>query len=113
MLSLVTAVIKPFMLEPVHEALVAVGIKGMTIAEVQGFGRQSGHTETYRGTEYTIDFVPKVRLEIVCEPSDAEMIADVIAVAARTGKIGDGKIWVTEVNQLVRVRTGELGVDAI
>jgi nitrogen regulatory protein P-II 1 len=113
MLSLVTAVIKPFMLEHVHEALVAVGVRGMTISEVQGFGRQSGHTETYRGTEYRIDFVPKVRLEIICDPSDTETIVDVITAAARTGKIGDGKIWVTEVNQLVRVRTGELGADAI
>jgi nitrogen regulatory protein P-II 1 len=112
-MKLITAVIKPFKVDDVKAALTAAGVMGMTVSEVRGFGRQGGHTETYRGTEYRIDFVPKIRLEIVCEPSDTETVVDVIAVAARTGKIGDGKIWVTDLNRLVRVRTGELDVDAI
>jgi nitrogen regulatory protein P-II 1 len=110
---LVTAIIKPFQLEAVKAALKEMGIQGMTISEVQGFGRQGGHTETYRGAEYKVDFVPKVKVEVVVDDVDAERVMNTIADAARTGKIGDGKIWVTEVARLLRIRTGELGVEAI
>lgn len=113
MLSLVTAIIKPHMLESVKDALRDVGVSGLTVSEVKGFGRQGGHTETYRGAEYKIDFVPKVRVEVLCSVSDASKIADIITAAARTGKIGDGKLWVTSVDQAVRIRTGELGEDAV
>ena len=113
MLHLVTAVIKPHKLEDVKEALKGVGVQGMTVSEVKGFGRQGGHTETYRGAEYTIDFVPKVKVEIVIGSEDAEKVADAIAQAANTGKIGDGKIWMTSVDRLVRIRTGEMGTDAV
>jgi nitrogen regulatory protein P-II 1 len=112
-LHLVTAVIKPHKLDDVKEALKGVGIQGMTVSEVKGFGRQGGHTETYRGAEYTIDFVPKVKVEIVCGTEEAEKVADAIAGAASTGKIGDGKIWMTSVDRLVRIRTGEMGADAV
>jgi nitrogen regulatory protein P-II 1 len=110
---LVTAIIKPHVLEDVTTALKDYGIAGLTITEVQGFGRQRGHTEVYRGSEYKVDFVPKVMVQVVCDTSDAEKVADVIADAARTGKIGDGKIWITEVSRLTRVRTGESGTDAL
>ncbi len=113
MLHLVTAVVKPHKLEDVKEALKGAGIQGMTVSEVKGFGRQGGHTETYRGTEYQIDFVPKMKLEIVLDDGDADAIVDVITKAAGTGKIGDGKVWVTTVDSLVRIRTGEQGADAI
>ena len=113
MLHLVTAVIKPHKLEDVKEALKGVGVQGMTVSEVKGFGRQGGHTETYRGAEYTIDFVPKVKIEVVCGTEDADKVADAIAGAAQTGKIGDGKIWMTTVDRLVRIRTGEMGSDAV
>ena len=113
MLSLVTAIIKPHMLEPVKDALRDVGVSGLTVSEVKGFGRQGGHTETYRGAEYKIDFVPKVRVEVLCSVTDASKIADIITASARTGKIGDGKLWVTSVDQAVRIRTGELGEDAV
>ena len=113
MLHLVTAVIKPHKLEDVKEALKGVGVQGITVSEVKGFGRQGGHTETYRGAEYTIDFVPKVKIEVVCGTDDAEKVADAISAAAQTGKIGDGKIWMTSVDRLVRIRTGEMGSDAI
>ena len=113
MVHLVTAVIKPHKLETVKEALQGIGITGITITEVKGFGRQGGKTETYRGAEYTVDFLPKVKIEVVCDSGDADKIADVIALAARTGKIGDGKIWVGPVEEVVRIRTGELGADAI
>jgi nitrogen regulatory protein P-II 1 len=113
MLHLITAVVKPHKLEDVKEALKGVGVQGMTVSEVKGFGRQGGHTETYRGAEYTIDFVPKVKIEVVCGTEDAEKVADAIAGAAQTGKIGDGKIWMTEVARLVRIRTGEMGGDAV
>ncbi len=113
MLQLVTAIVKPHMLEPVKDALREAGIQGLTVTEVKGFGRQGGHTETYRGAEYRIDFVPKVRVEVLCDDGTAAKIVDVIATAARTGKIGDGKIWVSSVDQVLRVRTGELGVDAL
>ena len=112
-MKLITAIVKPFKLDDVKEALKTAGVTGLTITEVKGFGRQAGHTETYRGAEYTIDFVPKVKIEVVAEVFDAERIAEVIVEAARTGKIGDGKIWVTDVTQIVRIRTGEAGVDAI
>lgn len=112
-MKLVTAVIKPFKLDEVKDALKAVGIAGMTVSEVRGFGRQGGHTETYRGAEYKIDFVPKVVLEAVVDASQADMVVDAIAKAAATGKIGDGKIWVTDVERIVRIRTGEEGTSAI
>src|SRR5687768_13930035 len=102
-MKLVTAIIKPFKLEDVKTALKAAGVEGMTITEVQGFGRQAGHTEVYRGAEYTIDFVPKVKVEVLADVTDAERIADVIAGAARTDKIGDGKIWITEVDRVMRI----------
>lgn len=113
MLSLVTAVIKPFVLDAVNQALKGADVAGMTITEVKGFGRQGGHTETYRGAEYAIDFVPKIKVEVVVAADQADAIASTIAEAANTGKIGDGKIWVTSVERLVRIRTGEMGTDAI
>ena len=113
MLSLVTAVIKPFAIDAVKDALKGAGVAGLTLTEVKGFGRQGGHTETYRGAEYSVDFVPKVKLEIVVPLEDAESVANVIAQAASSGKIGDGKIWITSVDRLIRIRTGEMGVDAI
>ncbi len=112
-MKLVTAVVKPHKLEDVKSALEGVGIQGMTITEVQGFGRQRGHTEVYRGAEYRIDFVPKVKVEVVVEDGDAMTVTEAIQTAARTGKIGDGKVWVVPVEHLARVRTGELGVEAL
>ena len=112
-MKLVTAIVKPFKLDDVKEALKASDIHGMTVTEVQGFGRQAGHTEVYRGTEYKIDFVPKARIEILVDDNDAAHIVDVIVSAARTGKIGDGKVWVTPVDGIVRVRTGERDGDAL
>jgi len=103
-LKLITAIVKPFKLDDVKSALKDAGITGMTVTEVQGFGRQAGHTEVYRGAEYTIDFVPKVRIEV---------LAEVVAEAARTGKIGDGKIWIGPVDRVIRIRTGELDADAL
>jgi len=112
-MQLITAIIKPHMLDEVKEGLAALGIQGMTVTEVKGFGRQGGHTETYRGAEYKVDFVPKVKVEIVVDGSDAAKATEAIAAAAQTGKIGDGKIWVTPVESLVRIRTGEVGADAV
>ena len=112
-MKLITAIIKPFQLDDVKEAVKAVGVTGLTVTESRGFGRQGGHTETYRGSEYQIDFIPKVRLEIVVDDAIADAVVDAVIAAARTDKIGDGKIWVTEVLQLVRIRTGEQGVDAV
>jgi nitrogen regulatory protein P-II 1 len=112
-LKLITAIVKPFKLDDVKSALKDAGITGMTVTEVQGFGRQAGHTEVYRGAEYTIDFVPKVRIEILAEDDDAQGLVDAIVAAARTGKIGDGKIWVEPVDNIVRIRTGELDGDAL
>ncbi len=112
-MQLITAVIKPHMLDEVKEALRAIGISGMTATEVKGFGRQGGHTETYRGAEYQVDFVPKVKLEIVVDTPDVAKATEAITAAAQTGKIGDGKIWVTPVETLIRIRTGELNVDAV
>ena len=112
-MKLITAVIKPFKLDEVKDALKAAGVAGMTVSEVRGFGRQGGHTETYRGAEYQIDFVPKVVLEAVVADEEADRVVDTIATAAATGKIGDGKIWVTDVERIVRIRTGEEGGDAV
>jgi nitrogen regulatory protein PII len=110
---LVTAVIKPHALDAVREALSFVGVAGMTISEVKGFGRQRGHTEVYRGAEYKVDFVPKVKVEVLTAAESADEIVEAIAKAARTGKIGDGKIWVTAVEGVTRIRTGESGAGAI
>src|SRR3954467_395731 len=112
-MHLVTAIVKAHRIEAVTTALKDAGVTGMTIADVQGFGRQRGHTEVYRGSEYQVDFLPKVRVDVLTGTSNADKIADVIADAARTGKIGDGKIWVTEVARVVRIRTGEAGEDAL
>ena len=112
-MHLVTAVIKPHKLDDVKNELAKVGIQGMTASEVKGFGRQGGHTETYRGAEYRVDFVPKVKLEIVVEPGMAQKAVDAIVAGAKSGKIGDGKIWVSELTSIVRIRTGELNTDAI
>ena len=112
-MKLVTAIVKPFKLDDVKSALQRAGVTGITVAEARGFGRQGGHTEVSRGTEYRIDLVPKVRLEIVVDDDDVDRLVDVLVEAARTGKIGDGKIWVTPVDTVVRIRTGERGTDAI
>ena len=112
-MKLVTAVIKPFKLDEVKEALKAAGVVGITVSEVRGFGRQGGHSETYRGAEYKIDFVPKVKLEIVLDDPEVARVVDVLVAAAATGEIGDGKVWVTTVDDLVRIRTGERGADAV
>lgn len=109
----VEAIIKPFKLEDVKEALSEVGVEGMTVVEVKGFGRQKGHTEIYRGSEYTVDFLPKVKIEVVAEDNRADAVVDAIVKAANTGKIGDGKVFVSEVLEAVRIRTGERGSDAI
>jgi nitrogen regulatory protein P-II 1 len=112
-MKLVTAIIKPFKLDDVKEALESFGVHGLTVSEVNGYGRQKGHTEVYRGAEYTVDFVAKVRVEVVVESDDAADVVNVIVKAAATGQIGDGKVWVTGVDDIVRVRTGERGGDAI
>ena len=112
-MKIVTAVVKPFRLDDVKEALKATGVAGMTVTEARGFGRQGGHTETYRGAEYKIDFVPKVRVEIVVDDADVDRVVDAIVGAATTGKIGDGKVWVTPVERLVRIRTGDEGASAV
>ncbi len=112
-MKLVTAIVKPFTLEDVKSALEQIGVLGMTVSEVQGFGRQKGHTEVYRGAEYSVDFVPKIRVEVVVDDAQVDKTIDALADAARTGKIGDGKIWVTSVETVVRVRTGERGLDAL
>jgi nitrogen regulatory protein P-II 1 len=109
----ITAVIKPFKLDEVRESLAAVGVSGLTVTEVKGFGRQKGHTELYRGAEYVVDFLPKVKVELVVADDSVEHAIEAIVKAARTGKIGDGKIFVTAVEQVVRIRTGETGSDAI
>ena len=112
-MKLITAIVKPFKLDDVKDALKAAGVQGITVSEGRGFGRQGGHTETYRGTEYKIDFVPKVKLEIVVVDDRVDAVVDAILGAASTGKIGDGKIWVTDVERVVRIRTGEEGADAL
>ncbi len=113
MLKLVTAVIKPFKLDDVKDALKEIGVHGLTVSEVQGFGRQGGHTEVYRGAEYQVDFQPKVRIEVLTDTVTASRVVDTLVEAARTGKIGDGKVWVSDVDQVIRIRTGEMGVDAL
>ncbi len=112
-MKLITAILKPFKLDEVKDALQAAGINGMTVSEASGFGRQRGHTEVYRGAEYTVDLVPKVRLEVLVDDKDAASTVDVIVKAASPGSIGDGKVWTTPVEQVVRVRTGERGPEAI
>jgi nitrogen regulatory protein P-II 1 len=112
-MKLVTAIVKPFVLEDVKNALEQIGVLGMTVSEVQGYGRQKGHTEVYRGAEYSVDFVPKVRVEVAIDDDIADKVVDAVVAAARTGKIGDGKVWVTPVETVVRVRTGERGADAL
>jgi len=112
-MQLITAVIKPHAIDGVKDALKAKGVQGITVSEVKGFGRQGGHTETYRGAEYTIDFVPKIKLEVIVDAGDVDAVVDTIAAVAQSGKIGDGKIWVTDVTRLVRIRTGEEGPEAI
>ena len=112
-MKLVTAIIKPFKLEDVKAAVEGLGISGMTVSEASGFGRQGGHTEVYRGAEYTVDLVPKVRVEILVDDAQAAPVIEAIVEAARTGKIGDGKVWAVPVDTVVRVRTGEKGVDAL
>ncbi len=112
-MKLITAIIKPFTLDQVKEAIEQLGVLGLTVSEVQGYGRQKGHTEVYRGAEYSVEFVAKVRIELVVEDSVVDQVIDVIVRAARTGKIGDGKVWSTPVDTIVRVRTGERGTDAI
>ena len=112
-MKMITAVIKPFKLEEVREALAECGVTGLTVTEVKGFGRQKGHTELYRGAEYVVDFLPKVKIEVVVRTEDLERCVDAIVQVARTGKIGDGKIFVTPVEQVVRIRTGETGKDAL
>ena len=112
-MKLVTAIVKPFKLDDVKAALKGINAQGMTVSEVQGFGRQRGHTEVYRGAEYTVDFVPKVRVEVLADDAEADRIAEAIVAAARTEKIGDGKVWVTPVESVTRIRTGEMGADAI
>ena len=112
-MRLVTALVKPFKLDDVKEALSELGLPGITITESKGFGRQRGHTEVYRGAEYTVEFVPKARIEVLTDDADARRVADVIVEAARTGQIGDGKVWISPVDTIIRVRTGELDHDAI
>ena len=112
-MKLVTAVIKPFKLDDVKEALKAAGVVGVTVTEVRGFGRQGGHTETYRGTEYQVDFLPKVKVEVIVDDADVDSAVEAIVSSARTDKIGDGKVWVSPVETIIRVRTGERGSDAL
>jgi len=112
-MKLITAIIKPFKVDDVIAAMKDVGVQGVTVSEVRGFGRQGGHTETYRGAEYRVDFVPKLKVEIAVDDDMVDRLVDVIRVAAATGKIGDGKIWITALERLTRIRTGEEGIDAI
>ncbi|BBZ45058.1 nitrogen regulatory protein P-II [Mycobacterium parmense] len=112
-MKLVTAIVKPFTLDDVKTSLEEAGVLGMTVSEIQGYGRQKGHTEVYRGAEYSVDFVPKVRIEVVVDDSIVDKVVDSIVRSARTGKIGDGKVWVSPVETIVRVRTGERGTDAL
>jgi nitrogen regulatory protein P-II 1 len=112
-MKLVTAIIKPFKLEDVKSGLEAYGIQGITISEASGYGRQKGHTEVYRGAEYTVDLVPKIRVEVLVDANDADAVVEVIAKTAQTGRIGDGKVWTSPVDSVVRVRTGERGSDAL
>ena len=112
-MKLITAIVKPFKLDDVKEALKDIGVPGITVTEARGFGRQRGHTEVYRGAEYTVEFVPKVRIEVLVDDEDSKRIADAIVEAARTGKIGDGKVWISDIGSVIRVRTGEIGAYAL
>ena len=112
-MKLVTAIIQPHRLDEVRSALEGVGVKGVTVSEASGYGRQKGHTEVYRGAEYTVDLLPKIRVEVVADDSDAKAITEAIVGAAQTGEIGDGKVWIMKVEDIIRVRTGERGVEAI
>ncbi|MCL4129752.1 UNVERIFIED_CONTAM: hypothetical protein GTU68_060334 [Idotea baltica] len=112
-MKLVTAVVKPFKLDDVREALADVGVQGITVSEVKGFGRQKGHTELYRGAEYVVDFLPKVKLEIAVDDSQVDSVVEAITKSAQTGKIGDGKIFITNLEEVIRIRTGETGSDAV
>jgi len=112
-MKLVTAIVKPFKLDDVKNALELIGVAGLTVSEVQGFGRQRGHTEVYRGAEYQVDFVPKVRIEVLVESETADSVVELIASTANTGKIGDGKVWVTSLESITRIRTGDTGHDAL
>lgn len=112
-MKLITAIVKPFKVDDVKDALKSAGVQGMTVSEVKGFGRQGGHTETYRGSEYAIDFVPKVKMELVVDEAQVDQVLEAITSSASTGKIGDGKIWVTDISRLIRIRTKEEGSDAI
>jgi nitrogen regulatory protein P-II 1 len=112
-MKLITAIVKPAKVDDIKVALQAIGIAGMTVSETRGFGRQKGHTEIYRGAEYTVDFIPKVRIEVLVDDKDLQSIVDTIVTAANTGSIGDGKLWVTSVDQVIRIRTGERGHDAL
>jgi nitrogen regulatory protein P-II 1 len=111
--KLITAIVKPFKVDDVKDALKSAGVQGMTVSEAKGFGRQGGHTETYRGSEYAIDFVPKVKLELVVDDAEVDAVVEAIRASANTGKIGDGKVWVTDISRLIRIRTGEEGSNAI
>jgi nitrogen regulatory protein P-II 2 len=112
-MKLVTAVVKPFKLDEVREALSAIGVQGITVTEVKGYGRQKGHTELYRGAEYVVDFLPKIKIELVVDDKILDQVVEAIEESARTGKIGDGKIWITKVEDVIRIRTGESGKEAI
>ena len=112
-MKLVTAIVKPFVLEDVKGALEQIGVLGMTVSEVQGYGRQKGHTEVYRGAEYTVEFLPKIKVEVLTDEIDVDKVVDAVVASAKTGKIGDGKVWVTSVDDVIRVRTGERGLDAL
>jgi nitrogen regulatory protein PII len=112
-MKLITAIIKPFKLDEVREALSEINVQGMTVTEVKGFGRQKGHTELYRGAEYVVDFLPKIKIEAAVDDAVVDQVIDAIQTAARTGKIGDGKIFVSDLNQVIRIRTGETGNDAL
>jgi len=112
-MKLITAIVKPFTLDDIRSSLEQLGVLGMTVSEVQGYGRQKGHTEVYRGAEYAVDFVAKLRVEVVTDDANVDKVIDAIVETAHTGKIGDGKVWVTPVDTVVRVRTGEHGTDAL
>jgi nitrogen regulatory protein PII len=112
-MKLVTAIVKPYKVDDVKDALKAIGVQGITVSEARGFGRQGGHTETYRGAEYKVDLVPKARLDVVVDDADVDQVLDAIAEGAKTGKIGDGKVWVTSVERILRIRTGEEGSEAL
>lgn len=112
-MKLITAIIKPHQLESVRDALERFGITGMTVSEASGYGRQRGHSEVYRGAEYTVDFIPKIRLEVLVEDTDADDVVNLVVQQARTGRIGDGKVWIVPVDEVVRVRTGDRGADAL